>query len=227
MTPDDQPDYATTTAVAGLAREIEALRCSVAGLAGLPGRVEAVADLVGRLADQIAAAGEAPVGTVTWLDLPEQHARVGGLTPADAEARVQLERLAGWMGGVYLRYADAKALPACWLWHPEVVEELCWLRQAWLNAYANPETPVTAAADWHDRLRPGVVRRITGYAGMCSIEQHRPDADRHTYPVAVPLAAAVDTIAAWWTTGRSGLPPVPTAEQVAEGAPARGMRGRR
>jgi hypothetical protein len=224
------PNYATAAAVAGLAREVEALRRGVAQLAGLPRRVQEVADLVARLADQAATgptdgAGE---GTVTWLDLPEQHPQPGYATPAEVDAEVQLARLMSWIGDIYLRYSDAaKGLPGCWLWHPDVVEELCWLRQAWLAAYTDPEAKVTAAGDWHDRQRPGVVRRIQAYAGVCSIEQHTAGGDRHTYPLLVPLAEAAQPIATWWATHRAGLPPVPTAEQVSAGMPARTARGRR
>ncbi len=100
-----------------------------------------------------------------------------------------LARLTGWLAGVYLRYADAaRTVPACWLWHPEVVEELPWPRQAWLAAYADPDAPVSLAADWHDRLRPGVVRRIRDYAGMCSIEADHRHPDRAVLDM--PTAAA-------------------------------------
>jgi hypothetical protein len=224
------PDYATAAAVAGLAREVEALRRGVAQLAGLPRRVQEVADLVARLAEQVSASGlpAEDQGTVTWLDLPQQHPQPDYTTPAEVEAEVQLARLVSWMGDVYLRYGDAvKGLPGCWLWHPDVVEELCWLRQAWLAAYTDPEAKVSAAGDWHDRQRPGVVRRIQAYAGVCSIEQHTDGGDRHAYPVLVPLAEAATTISTWWATRRAGLPPVPTPEQVSAGMPARTARGRR
>ena len=47
-----------------------------------------------------------------------------------------LTDLTRWLDDIYLRYADAaRTLPECWLWHPEVVEELIWLMHAWLAAY--------------------------------------------------------------------------------------------
>ncbi len=47
--------------------------------------------------------------------------------------------LGPWVSGVYLRYSDAvNAFPDCWMWHPDVVEELLWLHRAWLSAY-DPE----------------------------------------------------------------------------------------
>ena len=38
-----------------------------------------------------------------------------------------LAELGEWLRVVYLRYPDAASgLPECWLWHPDVVEELLW-----------------------------------------------------------------------------------------------------
>jgi hypothetical protein len=204
------PEYASAAAVAGLAREVEGLRRAVEQLRVVPRRIEEVAALVARLAEQNVAAGEgADEGTVTWLDLPSDP---GGAATPDAE-RVLL-RLMDWLGAVYLRYADAaRTLPACWLWHPEVIEELTWLRQAWLAAYSDPEARIALAGDWHDRQRPGVVRRIKEYAGMCSIETHQ--GQQPGAPV-VPLAGAALSIADWWATRRPAAPPEPGADEVAE-----------
>jgi len=120
-----------------------------------------------------------------------------------------------WMRGIFLRYTDAaRGLPDCWLWHPDIVEELLWLRAAWWAAYRTKAGSVSQAADWHDRHRPGVVRRIREAAGTCSLETHLPGTGQHP-PPGVPLADAVDAIAAWWTLGRDQPPPAPTPEQVA------------
>ena len=223
------PQYASLASVTGLAREVEALRRGAAQMAGLQRRVEQLAAVVARLADQTAtAATDSAGGSLTWLDLPGEPGQLPGSSAGAADAELLLVRLAAWMGGVYLRYTDAaRSFPACWLWHPDVVEELLWLHQAWLAAYADPDAPVTVAADWHDRLRPGVVRRIQTYAGMCSIEQHQIGADRHPLGPVAPLADAAGAIAAWWTGERAGLPPLPTPDQVAAAAPARAARGRR
>jgi hypothetical protein len=247
-----QDGPATAAAVAGLAREVEALRRGMQQLQQVPRRVEELAGMVVRLAEQAARPNaDAAEGTVTWLDLPggDQHGdgaevvaqpasnaaagtaaggdQMGDGAEAVAHAEALLARLIGWMRGVFLRYADAvRFLPACWLWHPEVVEELVWLRQAWLAAYADPEAPVSLAGDWHDRQRPGVVRRIRDYAGLCSIEAHRPDGGRCDRAPAVPLADAAGAIACWWATDRGGPAPAPTAGQLsaALGRPARGRR---
>jgi hypothetical protein len=114
---------------------------------------------------------------------------------------------------VYLRYTDAK-LPDCWLWHPDVVEELLWLHAAWLAAY-DEDAPVTAAGDWHERQRPGVLARVKTYAGMCSLEAHLPGKERHRPAPTTPGEDAVPAIAAWWGNHRDQPGPVPTEEQIA------------
>ena len=200
--------YASAAAVAGLAREVEALRRVVEPLRGLPARVEQLAGLVAELAETTAADGRpAPARTPSWLDLPADA------EPADAAAL--LGQLVEWMAGIFLRYTDAaRVLPDCWLWHPDLVEELVWLRASWWAAYRTEGGTVQLAADWHDRHRPGVVRRIRDYAGVCSIETHLSGTDRQLAP-AVPLADAVAAIAGWWTLARDQPPPAPTPEQVA------------
>jgi hypothetical protein len=203
--PAEQPAYATMAAVAGLARELEGLRRAVEQTRLLPRRIEELAALVTRLAEHSARAVEqVDAAPATWLDLP----------PEPEVAESALQRLMDWMGAVYLRYADAvRTLPACWLWHPEVVEELTWLRQAWLAAYAAPEARIALGGDWHDRQRPGVVRRIREYAGVCSIENHQ--APQPGAP-AVPLAGSAWTIAQWWATSRPSAAPEPGPDEIAE-----------
>jgi hypothetical protein len=169
--------------VAGLAREVETLRRRLDQLQSLPQRIEQLAELLARQAETVPAPA-APAPT-SWLDLPTDPNRPAESSSAVRVAEELLSGLAGWVGGVYLRYPDAaQTLPECWLWHPEVVEELLWLHTAWLAAH-RPGAASTAVGDWHDRQRPGVVRRIRDYAGLCSLEQHQPGADRHT-PTAAP-----------------------------------------
>jgi hypothetical protein len=215
------PPPDTGAAVAALARELEGLRRIVDQLLLLPGRVDEVAGLVARLTETTAQqrpipAPPPPAGEVSWLDLP----------PDVDEAELTLSSLVDWMLVVYLRYSDAaRTLPACWLWHPDVVEELLWLRAAWLTAYS-VIAPLSAPGDWHDRQRPGVVRRIRDYAGMCSLENHQLGAESHGPAPAVPAADAAGPIACWWSTNRTGAPPAPTAAQLAAAAAPRDGRGR-
>jgi hypothetical protein len=117
--------------VAPLAREVEALRRVLDQLRGLPGRVEELADLVACLADATPEqpALEASRVTWSWLNLPDATQQGPEIDGVVEETNTPLTELVAWLGRVYLRYADAaRTLPACWLWHPEVVEELVWLR---------------------------------------------------------------------------------------------------
>lgn len=202
MTPDDEGD----SVVAGLAGEVDQLRREVAELRGLPERVEELAELITRLAEAPTPAsspGQTSTAEATsWLDMPT-------ITGAEA-VRAVLDDLAGWMGTVYLRYADAaQSLPECWAWHPDLVEELLWLKDAWQVAYRSEAASPALAGDWHDRQRPGVVRRIKAVAGMCSIENHDADAPAHRPATDAPLPEAFDVIASWWASDRHETPPTP------------------
>jgi len=84
-----------------------------------------VADLA-EAVDQLTAT-RAAGPPVCWLDF------AGGT----AEALALLAQLTAWLAEVYLRYTDA-ALPECWLWHPDVVEELQWLSGAWAGRLRRP-----------------------------------------------------------------------------------------
>ena len=164
-------------------------------------------NLVRRMAEDLALLlptddGQDPTALPSWLD-----------TDDPATARDMLTDLADWLAAVYLRYPGA-TLPSCWAWHPCVVEELWWLRQAHHAAFAGPRACWRDVADWHDRLRPGVVRRLTGISNGCDLALHAPGARQAPVPPSVPLAAAIDPVAERWATERSA--PEPTAAQLAE-----------
>ena len=207
--------YATTSSVTGLAREIEGLRHDLSELLTLPTRLDELTVLVAQLADATATASAAGgVGVASWLDLPT----------GDTTALAVLTELIRWMEVVYLRYSDAaQSLPDCWFWHPDVVEELLWLMHAWCAAYHDDKAPVSHAADWHDRYRPGVVRRINTTAGRCSLEAHQPRADQPDDggPPVVPLAEALAPIAEWWATHRTNPAPHPDSAHLATAAARR------
>ena len=220
----DQPG----AAVAGLAREVEALHRRLDQLRSLPTRVDQLVDLFARHAETAAATSSpATPESLSWLDLPTDPGRPAEASRAARAAEDMLTTLAGWVGGIYLRYPDAvQTLPECWLWHPEVVEELLWLHTAWLAAH-RPGAASTAVGDWHDRQRPGVVRRIRDYAGVCSLEQHQPGAERHTPTPVAPLTEAVPAIAGWWATHRTAPAPAPSPDQLAAARRCGAQRGRR
>jgi hypothetical protein len=226
-----QPECASAAAVAGLASEVEALRRAQAALLELPGAVSELGGMVAELADELAArVGKAGAGGApSWLDLPATapQPQTEDETEGEGEgvevdlgelARVLLAELAGWVGRVYLRYTDAgPGFPECWLWHPDVVEELLWLMRAWQQAYLGETASVLAVGDWHDRYRPGVVRRVTHTAGTCSLERHT-NRDAPESASSAPLASAVERIAAWWGTDGACPAPVATHADLDEAA---------
>ena len=204
-------EFARAEAVAGLAREVDGLRRGLDPLIGLPERVDDLARTTAQLADAVSAAPARPGPTPapSWI-----------AAPADGEVTFRLlDGLCSWLHRVFLRYPDGDAvLPACWLWHPDVVEELTWLMHAWLAAYQGPAASVQLAGDWHDRQRPGVVRRLRGSVSSCSRERHQTRPGWSQAPCGatpVPGVEALASIAAWWAAGRDHPAPEPVVEQQA------------
>ena len=151
-----------------------------------------------------------PTGVRSWLlaDEPDQ-------------AVLDLVELGGWVSAVYLRYPDA-ALSSCWLWHPHVIEELWWLRNAHADAY-HPETGSwLRVGDWHDRQRPGVAQRVRAALSKCDLSRHAARGGRPADvppPLDAPLTGVAVLIAEAWTApGRDPRPggPEPTAAQLTE-----------
>ncbi|WP_051342553.1 hypothetical protein [Pseudonocardia spinosispora] len=97
---------------------------------------------------------------VSWLTITDPD-----------EATTVLEQLRVWLEQVYLRYPKAE-LPDCWAWHPDVVEELWWLRNTWCEAYSGDEPSWQKVGDWHERYRPGALARITTATGTCGLDVH-------------------------------------------------------
>lgn len=217
LTPEPDP----AAALAALAGQVD--RIQHADVADLRSRLGAITTTLASLAEQVAELADAPAEPrrpiPSWLGMAGAD---GPLTPATAA--VLLEELIGWLARVYVRFLDG-ALPECWLWHPAVVEELLWLQGAWLGAYRGPGASAQRAGDWHDRQRPGVVRRVRTVAGDCSLREHLDPAPAPA--LAVPAADAATAIAQWWA-GVRGPAPVPTSEQIhaadAVHAPAGGWR---
>jgi hypothetical protein len=192
--------------IGALARSVERAGRRVSEL---DTHVRQIAADLAALASRLApAAGDEPSPVRAWLlaDDPEQ-------------AVADLTDLITWLGRVYLRYREA-ALPSCWLWHADVVEELWWLRNAHAEALDAERGSWQRVADWHDRQRPGVVRRVQKAVGMCELLLHAQDREAADPPRNVPLASASDQIAlAWVTSGRYAAPPTPTEQQLAVADP--------
>lgn len=230
------PGCASTSAVAGLAREVEGLRMALEAVTPLPDQVQQLRDEVAPLPEQVtklarvvktladhANPGQEPrTSPLSWLDLDDrdedQH-------DGAALAQEVLTELSAWLLRVFLRYSDA-VLPECWWWHPDVVEELLCLMRSWLAAYVDSDATVARAADWHDRYRPGVVKRIKAATSNCSLENHQDGGELHRPAPSIPSGAALASIAAWWGTARTETAPEPDAEVVADARAAEAARRR-
>ncbi len=218
-TPPQQPDRPDPTVVA-LGRTVERAVRRIADLDGHVRRLAAdVHTLATRLnqpapADPVDGPGDEPPAVRSWL-----------LATDPDQATVDLADLIAWLGDVYLRYPNT-ALSSCWLWHPDVVEELWWLRRAHADAYHPESGTWLRVGDWHDRQRPGVVRRARAVMGKCDLSRHRPAHGRPAaavVPVVVPLAGHAAELATAWTSTTTGVPdaarpalPEPTEQQLAE-----------
>jgi hypothetical protein len=211
------PGDAALAAVAGLARWVETLTHDLDAMKkGLKLTASArslrdLADVVNHLTETLSTpqqgkAKDQAEPVRSWLTLPEDQAAVEAV----------LAELLPWMQLVYLQYGDAQAtLPPCWLWHPEIVEELVWLMDAWTFAFQGPEASNKLVGDWHDRQRPGVMRRVGLYATGCDLSTHLTDAGQPA--VTVPLAADADPFVTWWASDRDHTGPTPTPEQISAG----------
>jgi hypothetical protein len=201
---------AEADAVSALARQVERLRRTLdaANVEGLRGEVRGLALTVARMAEEVAKLADAGVGrekpAPSWLWPSDASDPQFGALAAEA----LLDGLVDWARRVYIRFPDG-SLPECWLWHPDVVEELLWLWKAWQAAYRDPGASVQRAGDWHDRQRPGVARRIRAAAGNCSMREHLEPAS----PPMVPVADAIPAVADWWVDPARSAP-VPSSEQI-------------
>jgi hypothetical protein len=211
-----EEDCPAAASLAGLARQLEALDRHVhLEIPRLAKRVELLAETVARVAMNAAARGSSTAALPTatsWLSRPTASDAEPASSRAAQDGEQLLGTLSDWVARVYLRYADAR-LPDCWLWHPDVIEELLWLQAAWVAAHHHDALP-HAIGDWHDRQRPGVVARVHKYAGLCSLEAHLPTGERHSRAPEPPTSDASSSIAAWWATARDQPGPVPTEQQL-------------
>ncbi|GAA0609838.1 hypothetical protein HPO96_29330 [Kribbella sandramycini] len=216
-TDHEDPETTALKAVAAVAREVEKLDRGLQALKGgmrttaSKQSVTDLAEIVTALSETVMSmthkAGTEPVAVRSWLRLAEDD--------ADAVKAV-LSELVPWMQDTYLRYHDAaETLPPCWLWHPEIVEELVWLMDAWTAAFYGPEASIRLVGDWHDRQRPGVMRRVGLYSSNCDLTIHKERAD--AAPKAVPLVDHLDQFVTWWSTDRAGHGPAPTEDQIRAG----------
>jgi hypothetical protein len=193
----------TRRKVEGLEKNVNQLAADVTRLAGVfTGDHRPGGDPTGGETGEQGAGG--PPTVRSWL--------LGG----DPEQAVtDLADLIEWLDRIYLRYPGTE-LAACWLWHPHVIEELWWLRRAHAAAYHPEDGSWVRVGDWHDRQRPGVVRRVREAIGKCDLSLHTPGKPQGRPPQVAPLAAHAAQIAAAWAADSSR--PEPTMAQLDEAA---------
>ncbi|MEO7194310.1 MAG: hypothetical protein ABIZ05_05730 [Pseudonocardiaceae bacterium] len=191
-------------ALVAFGREVQRL---TRGQAVVGARVDELAELLAQLATDVAtlAARSAPEG--------DEAVRSWLLTTDPDLADTDLGDLADWLARVYLRYPDAM-LPSCWLWHPALIEELRWLRCAHREAYHDQRGTWAKVADWHDRHRPGVARRLATAYGSCELREHAQGATQDRPAPTVALADLAPIIARAWSTTGEHL--IPTDQQISE-----------
>lgn len=215
-TPAQHPaDAELTKTVHALSRAVER---AFRKLDALDQQVAALADRIAILVDQPSHDAPAPASAVA-----EPGVRSWLLADGPDQADADLHDLMAWVWRVYLWFPDAW-LSSCWLWHPEVIEELWWLRVAHADAFDPEVGSSMRVGDWHDRQRPGVARRVRSVLGKCELSRHAPVNGRpvEVIPPGPPaLARHASTVAMVWTAGAAldavrAAGPAPTAEQLAE-----------
>jgi hypothetical protein len=191
-----------------IAREIDRLTRRVQDMSermGWSDELREMWKLLRQLADGVTAlsAPAAREGSQAWL------LQVG----EEPETLVErLTDLVGWLDAVYLRYPGTE-LPSCWMSHPWVVEELLWLRGYHAQAYGPQGGPVPQGM-WHDQSLPRLAERIRKEIGTCDLSKHVSAGQADKAPLAAPLAGHIQAVAEAWSS--TGLPPEPSAEQLAD-----------
>jgi hypothetical protein len=171
-------------------------------------RTEELDTLLAKLGVQvelIADEQRGPKGTPTlsWLLLDDPEFAVTVLVD-----------LAVWVETVYLRYDDA-ALPACWLWHPGLVDDLLTLRQGHADAFDPKSRSAAKALDWAERYRPGTVKRWAETVRDCDLSKHEQPA----LPRMTPLKLTVQRAAVAHAEGLTITPEPAELEEAANYQP--------
>jgi hypothetical protein len=204
--PTPQPDSTVAALGRSLSRALRRIDTVDANLLQLASDISVLRAVLGSAGPAETRDAGGPSAVRSWL-----------LTTDGEQAVKDAADLVDWVGRVYVRYTRAQ-LSSCWLWHPEVIEELWWLRWAHADAYHPENGSWIRVGDWHDRQRPGVERRVNGLLGKCSLSRHADRNGRHAdvvEPVPPPLAAHHAAVAAHWVAMRTAGP-VPTEDVLTE-----------
>lgn len=218
---DDRPDPAPwEEPVRSLGRAVaRALR----RMERVDARVSELTQVITDLAVKLAPAEHPPDAPPDGDRAMEPGVRSWLLADDPAQADADLADLADWLWRVYLWWPDA-ALSSCWLWHPEVIEELWALRVAHADAYDPELGSSMRVTDWLERHRPGAARRVRNVLVKCELTRHIPFNGRPvevTPPGPPALARHAPAVAAVWVAGAHldavrATGPEPTPEVLAE-----------
>ena len=164
--------------VAALAVQVNALRQDVETLSGRVDALtrtqeeqtvvlEGIAELRRQVEKIVALLGEDGKSSSSgwfWLTMDEQT------------REEKFSELFDWVETVLrTEYPDyiADQIKPCWPNHPEARWELACLYQLWSAAFLAKRPVAKAAADWHDRWSPGVLRRLGVAMSRCQDTCHR------------------------------------------------------
>jgi hypothetical protein len=217
-----------------VALQVRNMTTTVNGMAEVATQVTGLSDQVMALAERLTS-GEADSESAapalpSWFEIEGER------------AQQMLADLVEWVDAILVRhYAAREALPECWMFHGEVVEDLLWLRAAWVAAHRDPDAKPHHAADFHERWLPSMMSRLRRQfgAGMCGFGKHRDGSGQYRqlreeqFPDSrVPATdpRAVETYARWWAQDRGrvdGVPPgLPTPQPPArDGRQQRDQQG--
>ncbi|MEU9837321.1 hypothetical protein AB0D67_37790 [Streptosporangium sp. NPDC048047] len=171
-----------------LRQDLSALRARVDQLPG-PDALQEMVGQLSALADRVnaieAAANERPAKVRVW----DWSAL---LTEGGPDAQRAGETLTAWVNAVLgtmyglvaweapdVRIQRAKSegrtvrlIPPCWNQHHDLIAELGWLCQEWLEIYRTAKGTPARAGDWHDRYLMGLRRRIGWSSAATCTESH-------------------------------------------------------
>lgn len=209
MSPVDGPDHPVWVA---LSRDLERTRRRLDSLEAV---VRDLAESLAMLAERVAAQASGSAAAGGGGSAVDGAVRSWLATGDPERTAAHLRALAAWLERVYLVFPNT-SLPSCWLWHPEVVDELWWLFQSHLDAYHPVSGSWLRVGDWHDRQRPGVVARIRVAVASCELMLHLPPRELSRGPLPIPIVGSVDRIASWAAAGYDQPGPVPSEAELAE-----------
>ncbi|GGK99421.1 hypothetical protein Ppa06_67340 [Planomonospora parontospora subsp. parontospora] len=162
------------TAVTMLASDMGELKAAIAASKPALEQTQLNKDLLAALVGQVNELAETLEG-IKRRDSSEPKPRPWCWTTMTyAERAERLAELADWVTEVlYLRPEVPLAVPICWSFHPDIVDDLSALYCGWQTAYLWSGGRATDALDYLTRALPAVLRRISSQHKACA-SNHQP-----------------------------------------------------